>query len=121
MVSLPVVFFNYTGVVGILFYLSGHTRPDIAFSVNYCAIYMFCPSILHEEALKRIGWYLKLTRDCGFILNTNIYIFKIDSYPNEYFSGMYGNENTTDPKCVKSHTSYVITFSDYPVLWQPKL
>ena len=35
--------FNYSRVVGILIYLSSHTSPDIAFVVNCCAVYMFCP------------------------------------------------------------------------------
>jgi hypothetical protein len=29
--------FSYSSVVGMLLYLSGHTRPDITFSVNCCA------------------------------------------------------------------------------------
>jgi hypothetical protein len=46
-------FFSYSSVVGMLLYLSGHTRPDIAYAVNCCR-YMFCPRHLHELALKRI-------------------------------------------------------------------
>ena len=63
--------FNCSIVVGILIYLSVHTRPDIAFSVNCCARYMFCPNNFHGKALKRIGRYLKLTRYFGLILNPN--------------------------------------------------
>ncbi len=47
--------FSYSSVVGMLLYLSGHTRPDITFAVNCCARYMFCPKHSHELALKRIG------------------------------------------------------------------
>ncbi len=53
--------FSYSSVVGILLYLSGHTRPDITYAVNCCARYMFCPKHSHELALKRIGRYLKNT------------------------------------------------------------
>ena len=54
-VSSPCETFSYICVVGMLLYLSGHTRPDIAYAVNFCARYMFCPKHLHETALKRIG------------------------------------------------------------------
>ena len=50
---------------------------------------MFCPKHFHEEALKRIGPYLKLTRDHGLILNHNRELFNIDSYLDTDLSGMY--------------------------------
>ena len=49
--------FNYSSITVIMLYLSGYTNPDISFAVNFCTIYMFCPKHLHEEALRRIGWY----------------------------------------------------------------
>ena len=60
--------FGYSSVVGMLLYLSGHSRPDIAYAVNCAARYMFCPKHSHEQALKRIGRYLKETRPKGLIL-----------------------------------------------------
>ena len=47
--------FSYSSVVGMLLYLSGHSRPDIAYAVNCCARHMFRPRLSHEKALKRIG------------------------------------------------------------------
>jgi hypothetical protein len=113
--------FSYSSVVGMLLYLSGHSRPDIAFAVNCCARYMFCPKKSHELALKRIGRYLKATRDKGLILNPSGDVLKIDNYPDADFAGMYGYEENDDPTCVKSRTGYVITVADCPVLWQSKL
>ena len=60
--------FNYASVIGMLLYLSGHTRLDIAFAVSQYARYSFCPKKSHEEALKRIGGYLKGTKDKGIIM-----------------------------------------------------
>ena len=79
---------------------------------------MFCTKFFHEEALKQIGRYLKLTRDCGLISNPNRELLNIDGYPDADFTGMYGHDNTTDNACVKSRTGYAINFSDCPVLWQ---
>jgi hypothetical protein len=113
--------FSYSSVVGMLLYLSGHTRPDIAYAVNCCARYMFCPRRSHEVALKRIGRYLKHTRDRGIVLNPSKDVCKVDCYPDADFAGLYGHEKPYDPSCVKSRTGYVITFADCPVHWQSKL
>ncbi len=43
--------FNYASVVGLLLYLLGHTRPDLAHSVSQVARFMFNPKHLHEIAL----------------------------------------------------------------------
>jgi hypothetical protein len=40
--------FSYSSVVGMLLYLSGHTRPNVDYAVNCCARYMFCPKHSHE-------------------------------------------------------------------------
>ena len=82
--------FNYSSVVGMLLYLAGHSRPDIAYAVNCTARYMFSAKRSHEEALKRIGRYLKATRDRGLVLNPSTDgVLKIDNYPDADFAGMY--------------------------------
>eukprot|EP00956_Cyclotella_meneghiniana_P032322 scaffold88264_cov32-Cyclotella_meneghiniana.AAC.1 len=95
--------FSYSSVVGMLLYLAGHTRPDIAYAVNCCARYMFNPRLSHEQALKRIGRYLKATRDKGLILNPSGKL-KVDAYPDADFAGLYGYESNSDPACAKSRT-----------------
>ena len=112
--------FSYSSVVGMLLYLSGHTRPDIAYAVNCCARYMFCPKHCHELALKRIGRYLKATATRGMVINPTSE-FSIDAYPDADFAGMYGHENPTDPACAKSRSGFVIMFAGVPVMWQSKL
>ena len=73
--------FSYSSVIGMLLYLSGHTRPDIAYAVNCCARYMFCPKHSHELALKRIGRYLKQTSERGMIMNPSTDICKLMLIP----------------------------------------
>ena len=115
--------FNYASVVGMLLYLSGHSRPDITYAVNCCARYMFNPKRSHETALKRIGRYLKLTRDRGLIIDPRLHdgTLKIDCYPDADFAGLYGYENASDPSCVKSRTGFVITIAGCPVIAVSKL
>ena len=113
--------FSYSSVVGMLLYLSGHTRPDIAYAVNCCARYMFCPRRSHELALKRLAQYLKHTQDRGLILNPDSAMCKVDAYPDADFAGTYGHEKPTDPACAKSRSGFIIMFLDCPVLWVSKL
>ena len=115
------VSFNYIIVVGMLLGLSVHTRPEIYCAVNCCAIYMLCPNHLHEEDLKQMIWYLKLTQEHGLILNPNRLLLNIDSYPDEDFYGMYGHDNPINTACVKSLTGYVIAFPNCPILWKSKV
>ena len=59
--------FSYSSVVSMLLYLSGHAHPDIVYAVNCATRYMFCPKKSHEEALKRIGRYLKAASTRGLV------------------------------------------------------
>ena len=70
--------------------------------------------------MKRIGRYLKATRDKGLILNPSGKL-TVDAYPDADFAGLYGYETVTDPASVKSRTGFLITVSDCPVVWVSKL
>jgi hypothetical protein len=116
----PSATFNYAAVVGMLLYLSGHSRPDIAFAVHQCARYTFNPTRRHELALIRIGRYLKGTMDRGLILSPTDSP-NIDCYPDADFAGLWGHEDPQDPHCVRSRTGYVILAFGCPVLWRSLL
>jgi hypothetical protein len=112
--------FNYASVVGMLLYLSGHTRPDLAYSVSQVARFMFNPKHSHEIAIKRIGRYLIGTKEKGMIIKPTATI-GIDAYPDADFAGLYGYEDNNDPVCVRSRTGYVITVAGCPIFWSSKL
>ncbi|EJK54151.1 hypothetical protein THAOC_26287 [Thalassiosira oceanica] len=112
--------FNYASVVGMLLYLCGHSRPDIAFAVHQCARYSFAPKRSHELALIRIGRYLKGTLDGGLILNP-LEDLRLDCYPDADFAGLWGHEHPQDPHCVRSRTGFLINLSGCPVVWSSKL
>ena len=78
--------YNYASIVGMLLYLSGHSRPDIAFAVHQCARYTFKPTSRHFAALKRIGRYLKGTVFKGLILRPSKYLH-VDCFPDADFAG----------------------------------
>jgi hypothetical protein len=111
---------NYAAVVGMLLYLSGHSRPDIAFAVHQVARYTFKPTRRHEQALIRIGRYLKGTRDKGLIMSPTDEP-QVDCYPDADFAGLYGHEDSQDPHCARSRTGYVILAFGCPVVWRSNL
>lgn len=43
--------FSYPSVIGMLLYLTGHSRPDISFAFHQCARYTFKPTRKHDAAL----------------------------------------------------------------------
>ncbi len=114
--------FNYASVIGMLWYLHGHSRPDLGFAVSQAARFSFCPKRSHELALIRIGQYLKATRSEGLIMKPGpIGEFKMDAYCDSDFMGLYGKEDRNDPLNVKSRTGFVICLNDCPIIWSSKL
>ena len=65
----PTGYFSYRSVVVMILYFDVNLRPDVAYTVGCGARYMFSPEYSHELAIKKIGWYLKATRDIGLVLN----------------------------------------------------
>ena len=60
--------FSYASVIGMLGYLHANSRPDLTFAVSQCARFTHSPKRSHEQALERIGQYLKGTMEEGLIL-----------------------------------------------------
>jgi hypothetical protein len=114
--------YNYASVIGMMQYLQGHSRPDIAFAVAQCSRYTHNPRHSHEIALQRIGLYLKGTKNRGLIFNPDkSKEVNIDCYVDADFAGMWGYEDEQDPSCVKSRTGFVIFIQGCPVVWKSKL
>ena len=63
---------NYRGIIVMLGYLQGTTRPDIAMATHQCARFNNDPHLSHEQEVKRIGRYLLDTRDKGMIYRPRV-------------------------------------------------
>ena len=57
----------YQSAIGSLLYLSGKTRPDVAFIVNKLARFCAKPSVEHMSAVKRVLRYIKGTINFGLL------------------------------------------------------
>ena len=111
---------DYAGVVGMLLYLAGNSRPDIAFAVNQCARFTHCPRASHGVAVKRILRYLNGTRTKGIRLRPT-QTLQVDCFVDADFAGLWGIEHDQDTVSVKSRTGYLIMFMGCPLLWVSKL
>ena len=111
---------SYPSVVGMLLYLAGNSRPDIAFAVNQAARFTHEPKQSHAVAVKRIVRYLKGTRDRGLIFRPSV-DWKVDCYVDANFCGLWGSEDPDDPIVSKSRTGCVITLAGCPLTWRSTL
>ena len=60
--------FNYRSVIVSLNFLTNSTRPKAQLSVHQCAQFIAYPGLLHNQAVKRVLEYLKVTATKGLIL-----------------------------------------------------
>jgi hypothetical protein len=106
-----------------LSYLQGHSRIDISLAVSQVARFVHNPKQSHEEALERIGHYLKGTQDEGLILHSDKLdkIFRLDIYVDASFACGWGSELGTNPDSVNSRTGYIIEIMGCSVLWRSQL
>ena len=105
-----------------LWYVYGHSRPDIGYAVSSAARFAFKPRRSHEEALIRIGQYLKGTSKRGLRLKpiTSEH-FQLDVYVDSDFMGLYGKEHRDNPDNVKSRAGHVMLLNGCPIIWSSKL
>ena len=111
---------NYRSVIGMLMFVATSTRPDIAFAVHQCAKFNANPKRCHEEAVKRIGRYLKRTLNKGLILRPD-QSQQMNCYVDADFAGSFCKQIAHLAASVLSRTGYVITFSGCPILWVSKM
>jgi hypothetical protein len=88
--------------------------------VHQCARCSSNPRKEHGEAVKRIGTYLKGTRDKGFIMRPSDDQFRV--WVDADFSGNWSKEESMDdPDTARSRTGYLVNFLGCPIMWKSQL
>ena len=100
--------------------LAGRNRPDTLFYVHQCAKYSIYPRQSHEEDVKRIGRYLKKTKDKGLVF-TLIGSNKLKYYADADFTIAWCREDSYQVGLIFSRTGYIITFANFPIVWVSKI
>ena len=98
---------NYRSLIGMMSYLASTPRPGILFPVHQCARFCSCPKRSHEEAVKRIGCYLKRTKDKGMICTFNP-TKGIEVFVDTDFVGGWTLADSQDVRSALSRTGYAI-------------
>ena len=110
---------NYRSVLGMMNYLAGTSRPDIAFAVHQCARYSNNPRRPHYVALRRIARYLATTDDMGMILKPNG--MELVAFCDADFAGDWCKEYSEDPATAYSQSGFVVMLGGCPIVWQSKM
>jgi hypothetical protein len=103
----------YGTVVGMLSYLSGTTRPDLAYSVGQLQRFVSFPRHAHWLAMVRVLRYLAGTQDYGLL-------YKLNSPGGDVFQGYSDSDWATDKDDRCSTTGTVWTFCGAAFAWRSR-
>ena len=111
---------NYRTAVGMLTYLQGNSRPEIAVHVHQCARFSINPKRSHEAAILNIGRYLLGSRERGIIYKPNK-TKGLECYVDADFAGGWQLADAESADNVLSRTGYVLMYAGCPIHWVSKL
>lgn len=111
---------GYRTAVGMLSYLQANSRPDISMPVHQCARFCNDPKLSHEQAITRIGRYLRHSKTRGIVYKPDP-SKGLECYVDADFAGGWCQTDPHDAGNVMSRTGFVIKYADCPVFWQSKL
>ncbi|KNZ60512.1 hypothetical protein VP01_1542g1 [Puccinia sorghi] len=100
---------NYRSAVGLLNYISMHTRPDISFAVSSLARFSTKPGIQHWHEVKKVWLYLKRTKD----LKLTLKIRNPDKLLEIYSDSTWAD----DPKSRTSQSGYLCYLYGSLISW----
>ena len=118
---------SYSSVVGMLLYLSTHTRPDVSFAVSQIARFTHNPKQSHAKAVKHLLRYLKGTKAEGITFKlpkkplSAIKSLLLEDYVDSDFAGLYRVESPNSEMTAKSRTGYIILLCGCPLVWKSQL
>ena len=106
---------NYRSAVGILGYLTGTSRAELAMALHQCARFNNCPMLSNERAITRICRYLLLTEDKGMIYIPNRLV-GLQYYIDADFAGGWTQVDAGNAEHLMSRIGYVIMYAGCPIL-----
>ncbi len=111
---------EYRGAIGMLTYLMGSVRPDIAMATHQCARFSVNPMRSHEQAVIRIGRYLLSTKENGMIYRPDT-LRGVEVSVDADFAGGWDPADALNADNIYSCTGYTICYAGCPIFWHSKL
>ena len=108
------------GLIGMLGYLQGTTRPYISMANHQCARFSNDPKLSHERAVKKIIRYPLDTKDKGIVFRSN-FSRGLEYFVVADFAGGRKDGDHSSPESVLSRTDFVIMFAGCPITWGSRL
>ena len=84
---------KYDAVIGMLMYLAGNTRPDIAYAVHQAARFTHGTRNSHAPGVKRFLRYLQKTRTEGLWIRPQEHL-QVDCYVDADLGGFFSSKKT---------------------------
>ena len=79
---------SYASVIRVILCLASNTRPDISFAVHQCARFTHNTKASHKTAVKRICWYLQVTKYNFLVFNPSKKLV-VGCYADADFVGLW--------------------------------
>lgn len=111
---------NLRSIIGMLLYLSGNTRSDIAFAVCQAARFVSNPKQSHATAIKMILRYLKGTMDKGTIVKLYDNC-DIAAWVDAEMGALFKLEDDRDPDSVRCRQAWVVKVGNFPIIVKSQL
>ena len=111
---------GYRTAVGMLSYLQCNTRPDISMAVHQTARFCINPMLSHEQAITRIGRYLRHTRTRGIVYKPDK-TKGLECFVDADFAGGWDMSSPDDASNLMSRTGFVLKYAGCPIYWCSKL
>ena len=111
---------EYQSIIGLINYISGSSRPKIAYATHSAAIFSANPESSHYKGVKRIIKYLKGTKENGLIMypkNDK----GLECFVDADFAGGWSTNESDNPASVYSCTGYIVKYRNCTILWASKL
>jgi hypothetical protein len=112
--------FHYRRIIGKLNYLEKGSRSDIAYIVHQCARFVEDPKMEHGQALRRLGRYLKGTRNKGTIYYPDE-SRGLEVFVDASFSQDWKPEDALDRDSARSRHGFYVTYASCPIQWKSQL